>query len=248
VSSIATRDRIQPHAAVARLRRLADDRVLGSPDTIERHLIVADLVGHPARVLDLGGVPGQLNGHLPRSEVVAANVREPADVLLADDRLPFPGGAFTVTTSLDVLEHVPPDKRAGFVSEMLRVTERRSVLCCPLGSPEHDALEAEVDAWYRGVTGDGHPWLREHLEHGLPTLESIRSLYEQAGARVQFRFHGDARETARQFRTLVLARARHRPSDLARFAAFRLPYRPRTTLQDAPTPWTNRVFAIVDRD
>ena len=134
--------------------------------------------------------------------------------------------SFTATTSLDVLEHVPPANRAQFVAEMLRVTERRSVLCCPLGSPEHDALEAEIDDWYRQLTGDGHPWLREHLEHGLPTLPSLEALYEAAGADVQFRFHGDARVTGHQFRTAVLARRRHRPADLARYAALRLPYRP----------------------
>ena len=216
-------------AVLPRLRRLADDRILGAPDTVERHLIVADLLGSPARVLDVGGLPGQLNGYLPESEVVAANVTEPADVLIPPDHLPFGDGSFTATTSLDALEHVPPANRAGFVAEMLRVTERRSVLCCPLGSPEHDALEAEIDDWYRQLTGDGHPWLREHLEHGLPTLASLEALYGAAGADVQFRFHGDARVTGHQFRTAVLARRRHRPADLARYAALRLPYacRPR---------------------
>ena len=234
-------------AVLSRLRRLADDRVLCAPDTVERHLIVADLLGSPACVLDVGGLPRQLNGYLPHSTVVAANVTEPADVLVPPDHLPFADRAFTATTSLDALEHVPLAGRQGFVAEMLRVTERRSVLCCPLGSPEHDAIEAEIDDWYRELTGAGHPWLREHLEHGLPTLASIRALYEAAGADVQFRFHGDARVTARQFRTVVLARMRHRPADIARFAAFRLPYRLRTGLLTAPTPWTNRVFAIVDR-
>ncbi len=234
--------------ARSRLRRLVDDRLLGAPDTIERHLIVSDLLGAPARVLDLGGLPGKLNAYLPLSEVVAANVREPTDVVIPADHLPFADGAFTATTSLDVLEHVPPTDRPRFVSEMLRVTEQRSVLCCPLGSPEHDALEAEIDAWYRELTGDGHPWLREHLAHGLPTLEAIRSLYEDAGVAVRFSFHGDARVTGAQFRNAVLARRRHRPGDLVRFAAFRLPYRPKTALDAAPTPWTNRVFAVVDRD
>lgn len=234
-------------ATTTRLRRLADDRIRCAPDTVERHLIVADLLGAPATVLDVGGLPGQLNGYLPSSEVLAANVSEPADVIVPEDHLPFPDGAFTATTSLDVLEHVPPDSRPGFIAEMLRVTEHRSVLCCPLGSPEHDALEAEIDAWYRELTGDGHPWLREHLEYGLPTLGGIRALYEQAGAEVRFLFHGDARVTGKQFRTVVLARERHRLSDLARFAAFRLPYRPQTAVATTPTPWTNRVFAVVDR-
>ena len=198
-------------------------------------------------MLDVGGVRGELNAYLPASEVISANVREPTDVLLPGDRLPFADGEFTATTSLDVLEHVPLDKRAAFVAEMLRVTERCSVLCCPLGSPEHDALEVEIDAWYRQVTGDGHPWLREHLQYGLPRLESIRSLYEQAGVPVHFLFHGDARVTGEQFRTLVLARLRHRPADIARFAAFRLTYRMQTAVHTSPTPWTNRVFAVVNR-
>lgn len=234
-------------AALTRMRRLVDDHVRCAPDTVERHLIVADLLGAPERVLDIGGLPGQLRGYLPHSEVLAANIAEPADVIVPEDHLPFPDGAFTATTSLDALEHVPPPAREGFVAEMLRVTGRRSVLCCPLGSPEHDALEAEIDAWYRDLTGDGHPWLREHLEYGLPTLESIRALYDAAGAPVRFLFHGDARVTGEQFKTLVLARERHRPGDLARFAAFRLPHRPSVAVSDTPTPWTNRVFAIADR-
>jgi hypothetical protein len=232
---------------LSRLKRVADDRILAAPDTIERHLIVAEMLGAPERVLDVGGLPGQLNRYLPHSTVIAANVAEPTDVIIPSDHLPFPDGAFTATTSLDVLEHVPPANRGSFISEMLRVTERRSVLCCPLGSPEHDAIESEIDAWYREVTGDGHPWLREHLQYRLPTLESIQSLYEQAGARARFAFHGDARVTSEQFRTVVLARKRHRPGDLARFAAFRLFYRPQTDVLGSRSAFTNRVFAIVDR-
>jgi hypothetical protein len=226
---------------------LVDVRLRAAPDTVERHLIVARLIGDAEHVLDVGGVPGQLAWYLPHARIIAANVREPADVLVSDDRLPFTDGAFPATTSLDTLEHVPPDQRAGFVAELMRVTAARSVLCCPLGSPEHDELEAEIGAWYRELTGAEHPWLREHAQHGLPTLESIRALYEQAGVPVRLAFHGDARVTGEQFRTLVLARMRHRPADLARFAAMRLPYRPDTTLLDAPTPWTNRVFAITGR-
>jgi hypothetical protein len=43
-------------AVLTRLRRLADDRVRSAPDTVERHLIVAELLGAPARVLDVGGL------------------------------------------------------------------------------------------------------------------------------------------------------------------------------------------------
>jgi hypothetical protein len=231
---------------LTRVRRLVDDRVLAAPDTLERHLIVAELLGSPAQVLDVGGNRGELATYLPHSKVVAANVGEPADVIIPTDHLPFTDRSFTATTSLDALEHIPPAARQTFISELLRVTEQRSVLCCPYGSPEHDQLENETDAWYRELTGDGHPWLREHLQYGLPRLDDVRALYEQAGARVRFRFHGDARETGQQFRTMVLARRRHAPADVARFAAFRLRYRPDTALHDEPTPFTNRMFAIAD--
>jgi hypothetical protein len=230
------------------VRQLAGERLLTPPDTLERHQIVAKLLGAPVSVLDVGGVPGQLAPFLPLSKIVAANVVEPADILIPGDRLPFSDRSFTATTSLDALEHVAPHARAGFVAELLRVTEHRSVLCCPCGSPEHDGLESEIDAWYRELTGDGHPWLREHLQYGLPRPEDVRELYREAGVAVRMAYHGDARETAEQFKAMVLARHRHRPADVARFAAFRVRYRPSTELADEPTPWTNRMFCIADVD
>src|SRR5690349_6435936 len=138
--------------ALTGIKRFVDLRIRAAPDTIERHLIVARLLGGATRVLDVGGVPGQLTWYLPRAEIIAANVREPADVLIPEDYLPFQDRAYPATTSLDTLEHVPPERRTSFVSELLRVTERRCILCCPLGSPEHDALEAEIDEWYRDLT------------------------------------------------------------------------------------------------
>ncbi|MEA2178400.1 MAG: hypothetical protein QOG77_1697, partial [Solirubrobacteraceae bacterium] len=53
------------------LNRLLQDRVLSAPDTWERHLIVADLVGDARSVLDIGGLPRQLDGFLPRAKVLA---------------------------------------------------------------------------------------------------------------------------------------------------------------------------------
>jgi hypothetical protein len=229
------------------LRALLQDRVLSAPDTWERHLIVADLVGDARSVLDVGGLPGQLDAFLPGAKVLAANIDEPADLLVDPHALPFRDATFDATTSLDVLEHVPAPDRPGFVAEMLRVSARRAVLCCPLGTPEHVAAEAETHAWYRELAGEDHPWLVEHAERGLPTLEELRAAFAVHDGPVRFAFHGDFREVDAQFRKLVLARHRHRPGDLADYARLRLPYAPSTTLDDAPTPWSNRVFVIADR-
>ena len=67
---------------------------------------------------------------------------------------------------------------------------------------------------------------------GLPTLEELRAAYAEHPGAVRFLFHGDFREVNEQFRRLVLARHRHRPADVAGYARFRLPYRPRTQLTD----------------
>ncbi|MEA2288543.1 MAG: hypothetical protein QOD55_540 [Solirubrobacteraceae bacterium] len=220
--------------------------MLIAPDTWERHLIVADLVGAPADLVDVGGLPGQLSSFLPGTRVLAVNVGEPADMVVPRDELPFRDATFEAATSLDVLEHVDPPRRPGFVREFVRVARRRSVLCCPLGTPEHTAAEREIHEWYRSVTGEDHPWLAEHLANGLPTLDELREMYAATGARVRFLFHGDVREVNEQFRRIVLARHRHRPADVAGYAAFRLRYRPGTALSEEPAPWSNRVFAVAD--
>lgn len=232
--------------AIARLRSLTERRILLAPDTLERHLIVAQLVGSPVDLVDVGGMPGQLAGFLPRTRVLAVNVEEPADLVVPADRLPFEDGTFESSTSLDVLEHVPPADRARFVREQLRVTRGRAVLCCPLGTPEHVAAERAVAAWHRETIGEENRWLVEHAANGLPTLADLQAAFAHHPGPVRFLFHGDAREVDEQFKQLVLARHRHRPADLLRYARLRLPYRPRLALDDAPSPWSNRVFVVAD--
>ncbi|HEU4701401.1 MAG TPA: methyltransferase domain-containing protein [Conexibacter sp.] len=235
-----------PALAAARLRSLAEHRVLLAPDTLERHLIVAQLVGAPSDLVDVGGMPGQLAGFLPRTRVLAVNVEAPADLVVPADRLPFEDATFACSTSLDVLEHVKAGDRARFVREQLRVTRGRAVLCCPLGTPEHAKEERAVAAWHRETVGTDNRWLAEHADNGLPTLDELRAAFAGHPGPVRFLFHGDVRVVNEQFKQLVLARHRRRPADVLRYVRLRLPYRPRIALQDTPSPWSNRVFVVAD--
>jgi Methyltransferase domain len=236
-----------PLSAAASLVR---NRALTAADTWERHLVVAELVGPARQVVDVGGLPGQLASFLPGASVVAANISQPADLLVEPGGLPFKDRSIEVVTSLDALEHVPPADRPRFVAELVRVARRRLVLCCPFGGPEHAAAEREVQRWHEELTGDGHPWLAEHLELGLPTQEELEACFapaRAAGDDVRFRYHGDFRATNEQFRRIVAARRRPRPGSVLAYGVRRLAHRPDTELTERPTPYTNRVFAVVDR-
>ena len=187
------------HGMAIDIRAQLENRLLIAPDTWERHLIVAQLVGSPPDLIDVGGLPKQLRSFLPNTDVSAVNVMPPADIIVTPGPLPFADQAYAAVTSLDALEHVIPTARLAFAAELVRVARDRAVVCCPLGSAEHAEAEQELQAWYRALTGADHPWLAEHIENGLPTLDELHELFDSVPGRVTFLFHGDFREVGRQF-------------------------------------------------
>ena len=224
-----------------------------APDTRERHAIVGRLSGTPRTVLDAGGVPGLLSRYLPRkAKVVTANVAPPADLLVQGVELPVEDDSFDLVTSVDVLEHIPPADRAAFIGELVRAANRRVVLCCPFGSPEHQAGEAQLLDWYERVTGEHHQWLSEHVQNGLPTDDELRAAFDpwtthRPGTSITFCYHGDFRRSMAQLKEATLAMADGIAAK-AGLAMKWLGYRRDLRLAMQPTPWTNRVFVRLDRD
>ena len=104
--------------------------------------------------------------------------------------LPFRDRSIEVIVSCDVLEHIPRTERLEALSEMVRVARRQIIVAAPCGRLAHQA-EEEVAQVYREKTNEGHRWLQEHLDHGLPDateLEAtIRSLAEAQGRRAGIR-------------------------------------------------------------
>jgi hypothetical protein len=230
--------------------QVARDRFLTPIDTLERHLVVAELIGSPRTVVDIGGVPGQLAGALPDTAVTAVNVQPPADLLIDPGPLPFRDRSIEAVTSLDTLEHVPTADRAAFVAELLRICSERLVLCCPLWSEEHEASERATQQWHVERTGAPHPWLEEHLENGLPALDDLRACFDAAtgpGDDVRFAFHGDFRPLTASFKAFAEAFGTRDVRAQARFATERLRHVPDLELRAEPDPYVNRVFVLVER-
>lgn len=86
--------------------------------------------------------------------------------------LPFKKDSFDIVTSLDVLEHLPGDHRAQFISELIRVSTHQVIFCTPLGSEEHIQREKDLLAFITWK-GASNIMLAEHVAFGIPTFKEI---------------------------------------------------------------------------
>jgi hypothetical protein len=88
------------------------------------------------------------------------------------DCLPFRDRSFDVTINIDVLEHVPVERRRGVIGELLRVSRRGVFLAVPCDAPA-EQQDRELDARYLAQFGTRYPFLIEHVTNGLPTRAGI---------------------------------------------------------------------------
>ena len=159
-------------------------------DTFERHRLVASLMKDiQGKTLDVGGSPGLLT-KFTTSPVFVTNL-EKGDVVSSGLNLPFANETFDFVTSLDVLEHIPLEKRLRFVSELVRVAKFNVITCAPFGSKEHIDQEKEIMA-ILATEGISNQMLAEHVQNGIPELESFLS-YLPSDLEVDAWFSGDFR-------------------------------------------------------
>jgi GT2 family glycosyltransferase len=164
-------------------------------DQLQRYRLAARLIDRlcaglagPVRVLDVGC---NVLNHLPRfldparARVVRCDTYEDTtgdpDYVRTDPAgpLPFADESFDAVVALEVLEHVPPERRRDFLADCLRVARRGAVFTCPNGTPAVRAAEQLAAAAYQRRHGRPHPFLSEHAEFGLPTQDEVRSALRQ---------------------------------------------------------------------
>lgn len=114
-------------------------------------------------------------------------------------RLPFRDGEFDFVCSLDMIEHLPKEKRADAIWEVCRVTGNKAVIGVPC-SKETGRWEDKVRAvyykmlakprytgWRRERFVLGNQALLEHASLGLPSEEEIRDWIKEYGLLSGFR-------------------------------------------------------------
>jgi hypothetical protein len=166
---------------------------LENADEALRYLPIAEEILHGGegepRILEVGSgvkgitpyVPFKVTGvDVAFNGEVAANL-DP--VCLSGTELPFPDQSYDYVVSVDMLEHVASGQRTAVISELLRVAGRRVFLAVPCGE-QAEIHDREMDELFVRVRKSRDRFLREHVEHGLPTKDELESRINEVAARL----------------------------------------------------------------
>lgn len=152
-------------------RRLKVNKYFLPYDIYERHKKVGTYIKHRHTVLDVGGELGHLKKFCHPKKVIVANLSS-GDVIISKDKLPFRKNSFDVVTSIDVLEHIPLNKRPQFIKNLFNIASELVILSFPIGTKKHVEYERETQKWLK-KTGRDVVYLSEHLKFGLPSPEEV---------------------------------------------------------------------------
>ena len=171
-------------------------------DQYSRYQACARLLGAAGyrrgkRVLDVGSGPEALFGRFLREEDVtyldpliapgATGRHVNGDVFSAD----LGRRRFSYVTAVDVFEHVPADRRDAFLGRIMELADEGFVLGFPSSdNPPSAETDQLIDEKYRAIFGHDYPWLAEHFENGLPSVEETCSALAHAGWHCQVVGHG----------------------------------------------------------
>jgi len=151
------------------------NKIIGSAiGVLKEHLGLPSL-----KVLDVGGRGARMREFLsPSEEVLVLDLRPPesehGNYIIGDiANAPFANGKFNVVIASDLLEHIKPTSRESVLAEMLRISSHYVILGAPFFSPEVARAESLVNSLHLSLRGCEHPWLKEHIENGLPNEEEL---------------------------------------------------------------------------
>lgn len=109
-----------------------------------------------------------------------SKVKSEKTVVIYGDSLPFEDNTFDVVISLDMLEHIPKDKRQNFLSEIKKVAKKTILLHFVAHDPPEQFLSKDADQkfqdWYVKKFHKPDRWTAEHLMIDSPTIREIKDI------------------------------------------------------------------------
>lgn len=135
-------------------------------------------------ILEVGsGSHGNLGKFLPNDlityldEVLSPEALAKKKFVLGDaTKLEYEDQSFDFVIALDVLEHIPPEKRQAFLHSITRVSKIGLIMTYPASNPENICNEQILDGVYHMVGTKTPPWVYEHRNCTLPDTEEILTL------------------------------------------------------------------------
>jgi hypothetical protein len=163
-------------------------------DQHQRYRIVADAIEQlredsgPLQILDVGGGEGIMLNFLSEDRVTALDRSDaewgPGFVKGDKISLPFEDETFDFVVSVDVYEHIQPEARDKFLSELRRTARRGVLLAAPFDSAVVRDAERTANEFHRAMHLQENVWLREHVENGLPSLDDAKRFFEEHDATI----------------------------------------------------------------
>ena len=153
---------------------------------IERYYVASQVIGYLrgdrkcCRILEVGaGRHSNLLQLLPQDNILFTDIlyteedlRNSRFIYADATQLPFEDKSFDFVIGLDVLEHIPAEKRTYMIKEAFRVAKIGAFLSFPHASV-HSSVGDECVSIYRQFQKEPPIWLHEHDEMGLPLFEDI---------------------------------------------------------------------------
>lgn len=161
-------------------------------DQFQRYKDISRLVellpeAKKGNLLDIGGHPGLITEFVKEPEITITDVQkvDKKNFVKADaTNLPFDNGSFLTAVSLDVLEHIPVDKREEVLAEITRVAKENIILTAPFYNEATVLAEQIVHEFHVKVTKKDLPVLKEHLVNSLPDLQNTVEFFKDKGYKV----------------------------------------------------------------
>lgn len=162
-----------------------DEKLYELPfDQFQRYKVAEEIVGfirnkEKLKILDVGGYPGLISDFLPDDETYILDIipsDKPNYILGDGTSLSFEERNFDITTSLDVYEHILPEKRDIFIKELCRVTNDTVILSAPFNERDVKLSEQLLYEYVLRVFGE-FPTLKQHIDYGLPDLGHLMETF-----------------------------------------------------------------------
>jgi len=163
----------------------AESKIFLSSDLYIRNSIIAELIQELRlkkevfSIIDIGGYDGKLDLFLNANDhykVLDTFRIESFNYIKGDVRnLELADDSCDIVISSEVLEHINSVDRERAVNEMVRVAKKYLIIGAPFKKKTTVDAEKQFNNFFKSITGQEHPWLKEHIENGLPDVKKFEA-------------------------------------------------------------------------